>query len=501
MHSAPEPFRPWRRWAFAALALAVAVRVLLLADKPFWRDEVWVAQLVEAPLDTLFAVPRPVPVGFVAITKLAATLPLAPEISYRLLPLVAGVALVPLLAALAAALGAAPPVPLVVMWLAAGMPALVYYSRELKPYGFDALLATLVPLLTLHLFARAAGRQRAPAAAGAGLTAVLAVAPWLAFGAQFAIAATLAWGWLAWWRNAAPSARRWWGLASAAYAASFALVFRLALGAQAASPRLHTYWRGALLQEVSPSLLTQAGAALERYASIAATYFFPGVWPVVVPLLAIGALVWPRRWRAFAVWLCLVTTAAAIGAALADRYLITAAAGRLLLFATPPLLLFAAAGLSSLARRLSPARGGTLAVVLSAALAVVWSGLALAHRLPPYRNDIEAYFLFDILHDVPALLDAAGGVIAPGEPLYIARCASRPFAYYARGRFADATVCREPCDLLDTAATWLENLHGRGWMMVVADERDRVADLPPHSGATFTPRVTARGAELWEVQR
>ncbi|MEO8604974.1 MAG: hypothetical protein ABI629_20570 [bacterium] len=499
MHSAREPYHH-RRWMWAVLALAIAVRVFALADKPFWRDEAWVAEQVASPLSAGLAQPRAVPIGFVAVTQALGALPLAPEIAYRLLPLVTGIALLPLLGALAAALGATPPVPLVVMWLAAGMPALVYYSRELKSYGLDALLAALLPLLALHFFGRAAGQpQRRPAIAGAILLVVLAAAPWITFGALFAIAAVLAWGWLAWWWRATPSARCWWGLASAVYVASFGLAYRVTLGAQTDNPRLRTAWQGHLLQEVSPSLLAQTATAVERYASIAVTYVFPTVWPLAVPLLLIGLLTWPRAWRGYVAWLCLATAAIAVVAAVADRYLL--AAGRLLLFAAPALLLCAAAGLSSTARRLSPRRGPTVAVAAAAALALIWSGLAVAHRLPPYHNDRNDYFYYDILHDVPALLDAAGSIIPPGEPLYVAQYASRPFAWYAHGRFAAAKVCREPCNPNDTAGWWLESWHGRAWMIVVDDENGLVAEQLTRHGAVATTRLKTRGVELWEVHR
>jgi len=102
---------------------------------------------------------------------------------------------------------------------------------------------------------------------------------------------------------------------------------------------------------------------------------------------------------------------------------------------------------------------------------------------------------------VPALLDAAGIAIGPAEPVYIAQYASRPFAFYARGRFADATVCKEPCDFDGVTNAWLAALHGRGWIMLAADERTRIADLLPAYGATYRLRLAARGAELWEIQR
>src|SRR4029079_14835025 len=124
-------------WFWAAIALAVAVRVAFLADKAFWRDEAWVALLVRDPLQAATD-GRAAPFGFLLLTRLVAAIsPGPPEITYRLIPLAAGVAAVPLVARLALALGGSRAVALTAAWLAAGMQGLVYYSRELKSYDLD----------------------------------------------------------------------------------------------------------------------------------------------------------------------------------------------------------------------------------------------------------------------------------------------------------------------------------------------------------------------------
>jgi len=492
-------------WLFAALALAVVVRGALLAEKPFWRDEAWVAILVEAPLQDSYARPRAVPVGFVAVTKLTRALPLSPEVAYRLLPLLGGLLSVLLLGALARALGAAGSIPLVAVWLAAGTPALVYYSREIKSYGLDALLAIAVPLLALHLFGRAApppgatppGRA-APAASGAVLVALLVLAPWITFGSLFPIAATLAWGWLAWWRGATPAARRWWLAATAAYGASFAVAYRFTLSAQSTNPSLREWWKPQRFADAPGSLLDHAVEASWRYASVLVEFTFHELWWLALPLMLLGAYAWPRRGRAFLLWSLVACAAATVAAALADRYLI--AQGRLLLFGVPALLLLAAAGLDALARRLWPARAATLALGVAALFALGWSAAGIAHRLPPQHNDVETYFRYDILHDITPLLDAATRLVSAGEPVYISEYSSRPFAYYRDGRFPDATICDWTCVPHLSAQEWGGSLSGRGWAFVVDDESAMVANEFRKLGVTVTPAATARGMALWEVR-
>jgi len=497
MNNAP---RSERLWFAAALLLAVVVRVAWLGDKPFWRDEASVALAIESPLAAVIDPQRPraVPVGFVALAKATGRLPLAPEIAYRLVPLCVGLALVPLLGRFAAALGAPAPVPLLVVWLAAALPALVYYSRDLKSYGLDALLATLAPLLALRLFGRAAdGGGLAPARAGAGLVALLAVAPWITFGSAFALAALLLWGWARWMPSAAPGARRWWAAASGVYAASFVIALRVALAPQAASPGLRSTWRGWHLDDGSAA---NAVEAVGRFLALSTRYVFLDVWLLALPLALLGAWCWTRPQRATLVWLYAGTGALTIAATLTGRYLL--ADGRLLLAALPPLLLAAAHGLAVVARRIAPRHGRAATLAAVVPLTLWWGGRALAARYAPHPT-AAPYFIFDIVHDVGAMLDTAAALIPAGEPLYVGEWASRPFGYYRRhgdrGRFADATVCGEPCDLAATTSAWLSARQGHGWMLLTTDQLDAYAAILAERGVRPDERARRRGVVLWEI--
>ena len=502
MDNAPAPIRNARWWYVAALLVAVLVRGALLAEKPFWRDEAWVALLVEGRSLPQFdpLQPRPAPVGFVAAARLSGALPVRPEVGYRLPALLAGIALVPVLGRLASALGAPAPIPLLVVWLAAGAPALVYYSRELKPYGIDALCAALAPLLALRCAGRGAdGGGLSPAAATAAFVALAALAPWCTYGGQFAIAAALAWGWLGWWPGADPTTRRRWLLISVVFALSFVAAYRYALQAQADSETLRAFWKPWTFAGRSDGYAWKTLVAAWRYASLSAGYVFANAWPLLIPLAALGAAVWPRRCRPLLLWSYAAPGALAIGAALADRYLL--AEGRLLLFAAPPLLLAAAAGLAAGGRRWR-AHPQALALATAVGLGLAWSAKAIAHRLPPYRNDPRAYFRYDTLHDVDALLADAERILPPGAPAFVSMYASKSVLYYARGRLADAMTCLEPCPQVGSVFdAWVDGLTGPGWLVVLDEERHGYAARLPARGASAQVVASARGGELWEIRK
>jgi hypothetical protein len=351
-------------------------------------------------------------------------------------------------------------------------------------------------------------------AATAGFIILVALAPWCTYGGQFAIGATLAWGWLRWWPGADSATRRRWLLISVVFALSFAAAYRYALHKQATSRTLQTAWQPWTFTDRTDSFTWKVLVAVWRYLSLSTTFLFgkgwreadpanPSwsveVWPLLIPLAAFGAAVWARHGRALLVWSYVVPGALAVGAALADHYLL--AEGRLLLFAAPPLLLAAAAGLDAAGRRWR-AHPQTLAQALAVTLCLAWSATAIAHRLPPYHNDLSAYFKYDTLHDVDALLAAAERSVPPGAPLFVSMYASKSFLYYARDRFADATMCLEPCPKIGGVFDeWVNGLTGSGWVLVLDDDRDSYAVRLPAQGARLRIVARVRGGELWEVEK
>lgn len=485
--------RTARLLVWAALVVGVVVRVAFLEAKPFWRDEAWVALLLEDPLAAV-AEGRPVPLAFLWATWPATLLPFPPEVALRWLPLCAGIALLPLLARFAISLGASRWTAAAVVWLAAGLPALVYYSRELKPYGLDAVLAVVVPLLAWEGFGAS---RRSPRARGA-LMACLAVAPWMTFGALFPILAVLAWGWVVWWRRADTTVRRDWALVTAVFGVSALGVWAFAWRAQVAAPRLLRFWSPYLLAASERPLMESIRIAAERYLAVSASYLFP--YPVTLAALAlaiVGAATWPRPHRAFLLWLGFGTAAFCIAAGVTDRYLLVE--GRLLLFAAPTLLLWSAQGLAQIGRW---TRTAGVLIGVPIALGLWWSAQALTHRVEASSSDPMLFFRFDVLHDVDAMIGRATELVPAGEPVLASRYSAYAFQLYAAGRLPQAAYCDVYCfDDLDFLRDWLARVSPRGWIILTDEEIGPMGAYLAATGFARTTRSTARGVVLWEVVR
>ncbi len=502
----PRQLIDWH--AFIAMGVALLARTAFLGSKPFWRDEAWVATLAGMPLREAIERHLPVPIGFVALTKLTAWLPgLPPEVSYRLLPLICGVAALPLLYQLAYRLSGSRLIAVNALWLAAGLPALIYYSRELKSYEIDFLFAVLVPLLTLRLFDRHGAVEKN----GSGrpvtiisLLAALTAAPWLSFGSLFPIIAALTWGWLALWPRATRPTQCWWLLATLAYGAAFGAAYFVAVQAQVNfADDLHS-WKRALFSLQGLPTGTEVTRAVSQYFRESLTYLFQSAWRAVVPFMLIGAWWWPGPQRSFLCWLCFGSAAAAIVAALADHYLLVQ--GRFLLFAAPPYLLFAAAGLVQVGRWLEPRLGSTASQRLGVGIvmfgALYGSGAAVLHRLKPSPK--TSYFIYDVLQDVEPLIAHAASVMPTGEPVLISSSAGRPFRFYARGRLAAATVLREEeaSQILASFRRWLTAVERHGWVLLVREPDEKLLRKPlEDAGFDYRQVSSARGTLLWKITR
>lgn len=317
---------------------------------------------------------------------------------------------------------------------------------------------------------------------------------------MFPIVAMLGWGWALWWRPAPPPVRRVWAVATLFFLCSFTAVYELALAQQSSSPLLRAWWRPQRFTADGWSTFAQLPDAVVRYFALSTTYLFPDHWRAAVGLAVVGLAAWPGRQRWLLAWLAVAPAAAAVGLALADRYLL--AHGRLLLFAAPPLLLFAAAGLERVAQLAFRRAGTGVAIALAALLAIAWSGAAIRHRLPPYRNAMSAYFFFDILHDVDALTARATEIVPAGEPLLISLNSSSPFAYYGRGRLPGATLCKAPCPTYTAVRdAFLNGITRRGWVMLIDDELEPFANAATSAGVVPRRAAAARRVQLWELTR
>lgn len=481
---------------WAAMAVAVVVRTAFLADKPLWRDEAWVALVAADPLGAV-ADGRAAPLGFLLLTRLVAGLGIGPaEVSYRLIPLVCGLAVVPLLARWASALGASRRTAVAATWIGVGLQPFVYYSRELKSYDIDLLVAVLVPLLGVLGFAAPDPRARTRWA----FLACVAAAPWVSFGGVFAVCAVFSWGWLVWWPASDPAARRHWLACTLAFAASFAAAYVLALGAQANDSWMQAYWRHALDSDRRFSLPRQVAVATWHYVSVSSRYFFREWWPAVLAVAAIGAWKWPRPQRAFLVFLFAATAAFCVAAAVMDRYLLVH--GRHLLFAAPILVLWSANGLAELGRFLGPRLGPVFALGIPVGLSLWWSVQSIHYRLGEYHTRQAHFFRYDVLHDVDRMIESAARLVPANERLLVSRKCAYAFQFYNDGRLPDAHYCERTCANFEgIARKWLDGIEKSAWVMISDEEVRRFPLLLDYAGFGYRERASERGVRLWEVER
>jgi hypothetical protein len=497
---APDPVRSddrYLRWfLWGAVALALFVRVAFLESKPFWRDEAWVALLVGDPMRAA-ADARAVPVGFLFLVRLTSWIPaLPPEVTYRLVPLLCGVAVVPLLARLATALGASQRAGVIAAWVAAAAHPLVYYSRELKSYDIDLLLAVLLPLAALRGFTGSAPSARARAVLAASLVA----GPWVSFAGLFPIGAVLSWGWLAWWKDLGASLRRDWLLSSAAFLVSFAIVYVVALGAQSTSEVQYRFWDRFLVGSGPSPFLEQAWEAVRRLVSITMSYPFGDMKTPAMLLATIGAWTWPRSGRRYLLWLAAAMAGLCLTAAAMDRYIIVQ--GRHLLFAVPVVILCVAHGLDEIAARLGRHVGTIVALALPVLVAVSWTQEQIDSRTRTYHSNWARFFRYDVLHDVEGALDKAADDIPAGDPVLVTNKNSYAFQFYRKGRLPDATYCVRYCfDFKERAIKWLDGVEGRGWILMTDEEIKSMTKLLDKHGFDRRQRSVASGIRLWQIDR
>ena len=134
-----------------AIVVAVVLRLWGLGSQSLWYDEWLTARAAGGSLGDLYRYVTEqagIPPTFFGLEWLWAQVFGTSEASLRALPVLAGIATVPVAAWAASAWGATRTGVRLVAVLAATNPMLVWYSQEARPYSFVALLtaATLIPL-------------------------------------------------------------------------------------------------------------------------------------------------------------------------------------------------------------------------------------------------------------------------------------------------------------------------------------------------------------------
>jgi hypothetical protein len=448
------------RWALLALipvaALAVALRLrMMLVGRSLWLDEAALALNIcgrsfaglLTPLDN----DQAAPIGFLFIER-ASVLAFGPnEIALRLFPFLASIATLVLVYRLCAEnLGRWSAV--VAVALAGLMPALFYYSGELKQYSSDVASTLLILVLASGALRRGLTAGRAAGLAVAGMVVV-----WISHPSVFVLAGagtTLILKGLIErrYRMAAVAAA-----ISACWLASFAFEYVFFLKDLQSNSFLAEFWDSAFLKfpprtpkdlRVYPAIGFGIFEALFQNASVDVDLsarmgvFLAASW-------MIGVVTLYRQGRRELLVLLFAPLAFAVLASVLHKYPLK---GRLALFTAASTLPAIAAGISGLLAARDATKRAIGGVLLLCAL------------LLPTMQGVQFLVERPRLHDARSVLTQVARDWRPGDVVVVDRFSVMPFLYYQQfggvdglGRVSISRTglsLNEAADLAEEIARW-----------------------------------------------
>ena len=412
--------------AAALCAIGAALRIVAYAQhRSLWYDEAALALNVVnrgflgllAPLDNL----QTAPPLFLWAERLVVVAFGPNEWALRAVPLVAGIALAPLMWRVARRLLPAP-IALLGVALVALSPALVRYSAEAKPYVVDAFV-TLV-LLDRALAATEPGASRGTwwSLAISGVVALTASTP-----ALFVLAGVIAYVVVKTVvSDGAIPARRPIALAlgwTASFLLLLATVFRPLVDPDAPIGRyMQWYWATNFLTSEPPGLRTKAAAL--TWAALTNTFFgagaVRGMTALMVGAVLVGLIALLTSRRIAAVALLTVPGLAVIVASSLRRYPI---AERLVLFAAPLSALLVASALLVVPRIIGQ-RVATWAAAAATAVVLVLSTVGV----------VASYRSSDGRQESRELVRAAVASRASGMPMWVSAGGEVAWRFYSDDR-------------------------------------------------------------------
>lgn len=357
------------------------------------------------------------PIVFLWIERLAILVAGVGEQTLRFFPLLTGLALLVVFRRLAERLLDSPGAVLA-LWCVALSPALIYYSNEVKPYGSDAFLATVLMLAIL-------GVIRAPRAVQAWrrLDAVSAFAALASIASIFVLVASF--GALAADRRirADREGRRETLLALGSALALFAIAFFRSYTAAAEDDYLRLFWEPSFLTPFREGFFSHAwyaaGTVLE-----APFVGSGGLWRDKASLVLIIPLGWGirimwRRWGGPVVVLLVGPMALALVASALRRYPF---APRLMLFWAPAATILVTAGLLDLPERLRHLTRWSARIFATPLVAIF---LVL-----PALGDLRHLVSPDRPQDLAPLFRILEEGRRPGDAVYVFNRSVPAWAYY-----------------------------------------------------------------------
>ncbi len=310
-----------------------------LVNRSLWLDEAFLAaSLVNRSFAGLFQpleYAQGAPPGFLLAAKTAVVLFGKTDYSLRLIPLLAGVASVPLMAAVAHRYSARPAA-MVASALFALSPRLIYYSSEVKQYSTDVFFALLLLYTGLACLQKDHQTRCLALFGAAGIIAV-----WMSHPALFVWAAVaLALG-LTFIKQNDTRRLLWLAGAAAVWTVNLAAIYFISLQDLAANKLMLNYWHGAFAP-------MPPWSDINWYQMTFANFLID---PIGLPnnlvirgLLLIGAASLAYRIKTQTAAIFAPFVLALIASAL-DKYPFS---GRLLLFTAPLIFLIAGEGINRL---------------------------------------------------------------------------------------------------------------------------------------------------------
>ncbi|HKP15997.1 MAG TPA: glycosyltransferase family 39 protein [Gemmatimonadaceae bacterium] len=417
------------------LGIGVMLRLRQYVDRrSLWLDEIWVAlNIVERdflglarPLDYA----QSAPVGFLWMERIAVVLGGVNELALRVVPFLAGCALLVALWSLARRLLDVRYAALCLAF-AALSPILIYYSNEVKPYIVDAMVAVVLTWLALDVLEAPDSPRAWRRLAGGGVIGILLSTP-----AVFVLAGI---GGALITHPAIGRTRVGWlrlVVTGTLWVTLFALGYFLIYRGTANSDYMQSIWSEWFLT-LPPRTLAQVANLASRTMWIETLFgendaMLPPKSIVSVMLLSIvGAIVLLRR-RGLRVTLVLLLPFVATAAASFAR--LWPLTPRLLVALVPAILLLFGAGLWALVSLL-PVRARGIVLVLLAGLYLVPAGVydARTLRTPRRRDDVAPLVRdFRAMRTGPAVMYVMGHG-TPSWLFYTARWREREGAAF---RFA-----------------------------------------------------------------
>jgi hypothetical protein len=383
------------------IAVAAAVRIRYFAlGRGFWRDELSLVQNLDtrgfAGLARQLGDATTAPPLFLWAIKAGMLAGLTSEPATRILPFLAGLAVLPATAVLARRTGVGWGWTAVPVAALAFVPQIVFYTAQLKPYTLDMLGVTVALVLAHRLAGRRFldphGSATADRRARWAYVVLAIVSPWLSLGCMLAIGPITCWLLvMSWRRSRPPRARLPWALLAGLGAAAVstlgaALLAAARNGAVTKFGESFADWFSPLSRGEGAGL----GSSVRWFGFLVNDFLrrdLAAPHPLVLGLLiAVGWCCVLRRSTSTAVLLAL-PAATGLVAAVAGVYPF---GGRLVLFALPalvvglaPLAVDSTAVLRLIVSRLIPARSPVMRIVAaSVALLVLGSTAALTFANP-----------------------------------------------------------------------------------------------------------------------